>query len=430
MRPWALGAVVAGAVAVVSGACDRRAVPARGVAPTISVRLPRAPSGEAAPPAPAADTALTAGAVEVQGIDRRTLRALAARAPSEARWRTAFRVTVDAETQSGGAGPPHPVIGRYDASSERVRFVPRLPFQPGVRYRVELDPRSLAALAGVPAGDATAVVEHRFAIAARPLPRTTRVAAVHPSGARVPSNLLRLYVAFSAPMEPGEAYDHIRLFDEAGREVRGAFLRLDEELWDPARRRLTVLLDPGRVKRGIRSNLEAGAPLVPGRRYRLSVDATWRDASGARLAESFEYRFEAAAPDRARVDPAAWRLSVPRAGTLDSIHADFGKALDHVLAGRTLAVYDRRGDPVSGAGRLDADDRGWAFAPRKAWEAATYTLRVWPELEDVAGNRVSRKFDADRAAGDADFQASSAAAGVRLVPFRPSSAPAADLTIR
>ena len=57
-----------------------------------------------------------------------------------------------------------------------------------------------------------------------------------------------------------------------GVKFTGAFLALDQELWDPVRRRITLLFDPGRVKRGVRTNLESGAPLVAGRRYRLVID--------------------------------------------------------------------------------------------------------------------------------------------------------------
>ena len=84
----------------------------------------------------------------------------------------------------------------------------------------------------------------------------TRVVAVHAGGGTVPSNLLRVYVELSGPMEPGTAYDHIRLVDERRQVVRGAFLELREELWSGDRRWLTLLFDPGRVKRGIQSNLE------------------------------------------------------------------------------------------------------------------------------------------------------------------------------
>ena len=75
----------------------------------------------------------------------------------------------------------------------------------------------------------------------------THVVAIRAGGGDVPSNLLRLYVELSAPMEPGAAYEHIHLVDESDRVVRDAFLELREELWSPDHRRLTLLFDPGRL---------------------------------------------------------------------------------------------------------------------------------------------------------------------------------------
>ena len=63
-------------------------------------------------------------------------------------------------------------------------------------------------------------------------------------------------------MSTGDAYQHIRLLDETGREVPRAFLQTAHELWDERRQRFTLILDPGRIKRGLRANLEDGAPLL------------------------------------------------------------------------------------------------------------------------------------------------------------------------
>jgi hypothetical protein len=58
-----------------------------------------------------------------------------------------------------------------------------------------------------------------------------------------------------------------------------AFLSFAEELWDPYRRRLTLLLDPARIKRGLVSHEALGYPLRPGQPTRFVVDGM-RDASG------------------------------------------------------------------------------------------------------------------------------------------------------
>src|SRR5689334_5388387 len=215
--------------------------------------------------APITVVAATAGAaagVEVAGVDRAAVRWLARLAPNDSTWARLVGVYVDrdrshtAHAEASIELNTPAVIGRYSADGDRVRFQPRFPFAAGVSYRVRVDTAALRLLAerSTVTHDQTVTVPlvYHFSSVAVARARTTRVVAVHPSATRLPSNLLRWYVEFSAPMEPGSALAHVRLLDESGREVRGAFLSLDQELWDPERRRLTLLFDPGRVKRGVR----------------------------------------------------------------------------------------------------------------------------------------------------------------------------------
>ena len=69
-------------------------------------------------------------------------------------------------------------------------------------------------------------------------------------------------------MSRGEVYRRVRLVGEQG-DVDLPFLELGEELWDPEGRRLTLLFDPGRIKRGLKPREDAGQILQPGKRYAL-----------------------------------------------------------------------------------------------------------------------------------------------------------------
>lgn len=346
-----------------------------------------------------------ANAVEVVGLRPSTLRGLRSRGANDVAWAGALRVVVEP------ASVPAPaVIGRYTAEADRIRFKPRFPFAAGVRYLVEFDARALG-------GADTVRLTHRFTVPAATPPRSTRVVTVHPAVDRVPSNMLRWYLEFSAPMEPGTAHEHVRLLDETGRPVEGAFLSVGEELWDPARRRLTMLFDPGRVKRGVRANLEMGTPLVGGHRYRLVVDPAWRDAAGAMLASGFDKEFEVESPDRASPDPARWRVAVPRANTREPVRVAFGEALDHALAGRMIGV-ERRRSRVEGRVTLADGDSVWHFSPTRAWAVGVYTLRIDAALEDLAGNSVARVFDADRQRRVPGAEETARAGTARTVEFR------------
>jgi hypothetical protein len=347
-------------------------------------------------------------AIEVRGVEPRLVRALASLSPDDSLWQHVF-VTRVAE------GLP-PVIGKYDVDDGRIRFRPRFPLTPGTSYTVKFDGTFAARLTGESDASTQGITVESFSFEAEPELRNTRVVSVHPTSDRIPENILRWYVEFSAPMTDGDALQHVKLIDEAGREVREAFLGLDQELWDPDRRRLTLLFDPGRVKRGIRTNVEAGAPLIAGRRYRIEIDAEWRDANGARLASGLRKDFEAIAADRTSPDPASWAITAPRAGTRDALRIALGESIDHALALRAIEVHGPRG-AVRGIASLRDGDTVREFVPDEAWRAGDYQVRVAAVLEDVAGNNLQRVFDADRSAGAPGVEASAATSDVRTRSF-------------
>jgi hypothetical protein len=221
------------------------------------------------------------------------------------------------------------------------------------------------------------------------------VEAIFPSADRLPANLLRFYIVFSAPMSSGEAHTRLRLVDDRGRTVSRAFLELEEELWDPSGRRLTVLLDPGRIKRGLRANLESGAPLVEGRGYRLEIDAAWRDAQGRPLASGHAKAFRTIAADRTSPDVGAWAVAPPVPGTRAALIVRSPEPLDRALLASALTIVDPQGKVVEGAIDVPPGEREWRFTPRARWAWGRHELRVAAELEDVAGNNLRRLFDVD-----------------------------------
>jgi hypothetical protein len=240
---------------------------------------------------------------------------------------------------------------------------------------------------------------------------TTRIVAVYPSAAEVPANLLRFYVEFSAPMREDVALDHVRLLDDSGRVVHDAFLALREELWDPSGRRLTLLLDPGRIKRGLRSHQEMGAALAEGRQYRLVVDGAWIDASGRELAGPYEKRFRVGSVDRTRPRPEDWTITAPRFGTRDPLQVQFAKPLDHAQATALLRLLDASGTAIEGGIRLADDDRVWIFTPTRPWSGSDVHIQINTRLEDLAGNSIARAFDVDHRTEEA---------AAETVPSRPT----------
>jgi hypothetical protein len=319
--------------------------------------------------------------IEVAGLDARAVRDWPNRPPAP------LTVCLLHGVMTG----PVPVLaGACSADGTRLIFRPKYPLLPGKSYWVSFN---LTAFDGsVPPR------EPYTATLTMPAPAATGPAAVthvYPSGDALPENLLRFYVHFSTPMRQGEAFEHIRLLDAAGKPVERPFLELAEELWDDPGCRLTILLDPGRIKRGLVPHEEQGLALVAGNRYTLEIDAKWRDAAGRPLAQPVRKVFRVEAPERDPIDPKKWALHPPAADSREPLEVRFPKPLDHALLRRVVRVADAAGRPVAGEVAVDEQERRWRFTPAAPWAAGAYRLTVGPALEDRAGNRVGRPFDAE-----------------------------------
>src|SRR5262249_10579291 len=140
-----------------------------------------------------------------------------------------------------------------------------------------------------------------------------KVTGVYPSSDQLPENLLRFYIHFASPMRRGEAYTHIRLLNENGTAIASPFLEISEKLWDTSGERLTVLINPGRIKRGLKPREDLGPVLEAGKSYSLVIDADWRDADGQTLSGSLRKQFKTIPPIENGIDPAKWSIESPQA---------------------------------------------------------------------------------------------------------------------
>jgi hypothetical protein len=281
-----------------------------------------------------------------------------------------------------GAAGDQPMLGSYEVIDHVLTFHPRFGITAGVHYHAVLlmkGTRIEATFDGPP-------------ISTNAL---TRVDRVYPSTDVLPSNALRLYIYFSAPMSRGEAWPHIHLIDaDTHRPVEMPFLELDQELWDQNNQRLTVLFDPGRIKRGLVPTTTIGPSVVEGKRYKLVIDREWHDARGVRLVEGFEKPFRGGPSDRVTPDPAKWRVTAPKAGTTEPLAIVFPKSMDYVLLQRMIGIFDSRGE-IPGKITVDRDETQWRFTPREAWKPGSYRITADNTLEDISGNHLDRPFDVD-----------------------------------
>ena len=329
--------------------------------------------------------------------------ALSNSAPSGEDWQSLFPIRVASDASSD-----LPVmLGEYSVEQNRVVFRPRFALVPGTSYIARFDPGNLAGAAGFEgaaglegaSGFAGAAdfpeLEAELSVPLDTSAPPTRVVQVYPSGPIVPMNLLKMYVHFSAPMRFGEAYQHVRLRTAQGEVVPDAILEVLEELWDPERRRLTLLFDPGRIKRGLEPNLTLGLPLRDGESYVLEIDEGWRDGSGRPLAEGFSKTFSVGAVDRVSPDTDTWVIRAPAAGSRDALEIVFPEPMDRALLDRLITVSTEGGERIEGRIEVTDHETVWRLTLDRPWEAGSYIIDVDANLEDLAGNNLAHLFDVD-----------------------------------
>jgi hypothetical protein len=333
-------------------------------------------------------------AVEATGLSASEIEDIATRNDASEAFAKILSVSVISE---GKRDDLPAMAGTYIVSGSSLRFTPRYALRPGLRYRAVLVP-------GTSPVEKSEAVTLEVSVPEAAARQPTEVTHVYPTSATLPENQLKFYVHFSAPMGRGEAYEHVRLLDARGRPADLPFLELAEELWDASGKRLTLLIDPGRIKRGLKPREDLGPVLEAGREYTLVIDHSWRDASGRALQTDFRKRFRTTAPVEEGIDEKAWKIAPPPAGSKQALVVKFLRPLDHALVERTITVVGTSGTPLAGTGQAADEERRWEFRPETPWTAGHYQLVVDTSLEDLAGNRVGRAFDVDEL-GTADKRA-------------------------
>jgi len=283
-----------------------------------------------------------------------------------------------------GTGDVPPLTGNYAVENGTLIFRPRYAIAPGVQYRAIFQP----------AGGNK--ITKTFDGPTRDKTPAARVTQIYPSADVLPSNQLRLYIHFSAPMSRGEAAQHLHIVDENGKALEGAeaVLLRGEELWDTSFQRLTMTFDPGRIKRDLTSNRMIGPPIAEGKRYTLIVDREWPDARGVPMVEGFRKVYRGGPALRVPPDPKLWKITSPRARAVDPVVIDFPTSMNYPLLQRMIQVTGPRGT-IAGTIDVQRQETQWRFTPREPWPAGEYQLIVDTGIEDVAGNHIGQPFDFD-----------------------------------
>ena len=267
-----------------------------------------------------------------------------------------------------------PMAGRYVQTNHTLTFVPVFGFEVGQDYvaRVQL-----------PGKDERLT---HFTIPSSEHQRQATVTDIFPSGDRLPENILRFYIHFSAPMQPHVAFDYIKLHDSAGNVDDAAFMRFKQELWNADRTRLTILFDPGRIKREVATNVALGPALLAGQRYTLSVEGGWPTADGRSTLAPFVREFLVTDALRERPDVELWQANSPCFGTRDPLEIQFDRPFDRHLLSKAVYVVRDDEQVITGEIHVGAAERSWRFIPNEPWGSKQVQVVANATLEDIAAN--------------------------------------------
>jgi len=200
---------------------------------------------------------------------------------------------------------------------------------------------------------------------------------VRPSAGHVPANLLRISLAFTAPVDGG-VLSRLALVHADGTPVEAPFL--PQELWSPDGTVLTLLLHPGRVKSGLHARDTLGPILAAGETVTLTLD-------GRPLR-----RWQVDAADTEGPQVSSWRIATVLAGTRQGLAVTLDAPVDGRGAGH-VAIADAQGRRVPGEAVLARGESRWTFFPARPWRPGRYRLMVRSTLEDAAGNRANSRFE-------------------------------------
>ncbi len=275
------------------------------------------------------------------------------------------------------------IQGKYTRVNNSLIFHPYFPFENGLTYVVrtkDTNFNSTYSYQSFQIGNQEAVEE-------------ARVVSTYPLSDKLPENILRFYIYFNTPMKKGQALNHIKLIDEDGNIDNNAFMKFKQELWSADGKRLTILFDPGRIKRGVSTNISRGPVLIEGKKYKLSISGTWQDIHGKQLIINTLKEFMVVNSYRQHIRINDWGLDLPKANTNDSLTLKFDRIMDHALIQSMIKLEDEENNIIPGYWEILETEQSIQFIPEKNWKQANYRIVIDSRLEDVAGNNLQNLLD-------------------------------------
>lgn len=273
------------------------------------------------------------------------------------------------------------IQGRYTVENDYLVFTPYFPFEKGMTYVVRTKKSD---------GNYS---YQAFQVGKKEAVEKAKVVSIYPLANELPENLLRFYFYFNTPMKKGQALKHIQLIDAEGNVDNHAFMEFKQELWSADGQRLTLLFDPGRIKRGVSTNMELGPALLEGKRYKLVILGTWQDVYGQELSINTTKEFTVVKAYRQHIKVDNLQIEQPKANSYDTLNVYFDRIIDHALVQSMISIEDENKNLIVGHWQTSTNEKTVQFIPENPWQNGIYQIILDSRFEDVAGNNLNNLLD-------------------------------------
>lgn len=209
---------------------------------------------------------------------------------------------------------------------------------------------------------------------------------ISPEAVVLPANTLRFYIHFSRSGEAHFDREQLQLINEKGQVVPDPFLVFSQELWSYDGCRLTVFMEPGKIKRGMGEDPSHEPAFIVGQTYSLVLTA---------LGQTARHTFRVSDPILEPIDETSWHVVLPNAGSLDPAIVHFDRVMDAALCEDEIRIMTSSGEVVQTRASLSPDGSTMEFIPNQPWSAGEHSLVVSNRFEDVCGNRLGEALDHD-----------------------------------
>ncbi len=268
-----------------------------------------------------------------------------------------------------------PILGKTLKTDNGILFIPVVPFGWSQKY--------------------TLVYNHIIEYFKLTIPdsyESLSVTEIYPSAPILPSNLLKLYIRFSRPINTTFVYDHIRFINVVGDTLPRTILPLENPLISDDRTLLTLWIEPGRQKRGLGPNKQLG-PVFNKETYRLIVTKDIKDNNGVSMQEDFIHSFSIGNTDRIKPTIDDWKIDIPEINSISKLLIECSESIDYGSIQDNIHIIDNSMQEIKGTWQLLEEETILSFQPREPWKKGNYQILCNPEIEDLAGNNLSRLFD-------------------------------------